>query len=135
MPAGSSTDPCLRQFVLDSGTGTDALVVSLLDTMAFGDVERFLRRHGGKNALNQRRLDARDAAIRELAAGRTEGSGRALAKAIRTDLIRYGASGYRRSAPPADDRRALLHKILDLVGDRKIPSAGQLREILAGKRS
>jgi hypothetical protein len=37
--------------------------------------------------------------------------------------------------PPADDRRALLHRALDLVCASKIPSAAQIRGILAGVRS
>jgi hypothetical protein len=104
---------------------------------ADADVERLWRMYASPSALRRRRLDRRDHAIREVAAGYTEGSGRALADVLHRDLVRYAASGHRvNTAPPAvDDKRSLLHRTLDLIGAGKIPSAAQIRGILAGVRS
>jgi hypothetical protein len=128
----STAPPTLVVLTAES---TSLCLVSGAASMPADDRERWFRRYGSANALRQWRLDDRDHAIRSLAAHYDLTGGRALARAIRTDLIRYGASGYRHSAPPADDRRSLLHRVLDLIGAGKVPSVGQLREILAGKRS
>jgi hypothetical protein len=131
-PATCSAPPTLVSITAES---TSLCLVSGAASMPADDRERWFRRYGSANALRQWRLDDRDAAIRQLAAHYDLTGGRALARAIRTDLIRYGASGHRHSAPPADAKRALLHRVLDLVGGGKIPSAAQIRGILAGVRS
>jgi hypothetical protein len=89
-----------------------------------------LARHFSPNAIRLRRLDQRDDAIRALAMQYDALSGRKIAEAVHRDLLRYAVS-----APPADAKRAALHQILDLIGGGKIPSAGQIRGILAGVRS
>jgi hypothetical protein len=120
-----------------TGTSTELCVISGITWMidADADVERLWRMYVSPSALRRRRLDQRDDAIRQLAAGYTEGSGRDLANAINRDLVRYAASGFRiNAAPPADARRALLHRVLAL-GAGKVPSSGQIRGILGGVRS
>jgi hypothetical protein len=131
-PANNAAPP--PSLVTLTAESTALLIVSGAASMPADDRERFFRRYGSANVLRQWRLDDRDAAIRELASLYAVASGRALAEAIRTDLLRYAASGYRHSAPPADARRALLHRVLDLGGG-KVPSATQIRGILAGVRS
>jgi len=122
--------------VVLSGDNTTACIVSGLDSMPFNDVARLFARYGSANALRQRRLDRRDDAIRQLVMHYDATGGRPLADAIRRDLLRYAASGYRvNPAPPADAKRALLHQILDLIGSGKVPGATQMRTILAGVRS
>jgi hypothetical protein len=122
--------------VVLSGTSTESCIVSGITWMQDDDVDRLWRMYASPSARRQRRLGQRDDAILALAQLYRATSGRALAAAINTDLRRYSASGYRvNAAPPADDRRALLHRVLDLVGDGKIPSVGQIRGILAGMRS
>jgi hypothetical protein len=132
MTTNSTAAAALVQVV---DNNTTACIVSLMGTMPPDDRDRLMRRYGSANVLRQWRLDDRDAAIRQLAAGYAEGSGRALADVLHRDLLRYAASGYRvNPAPPADDRRAMLHRVLDLIGGGKVPSAVQLRSILAGVR-
>jgi len=133
MTTNSTAAPSLVTLTAES---TSLCLVSGAASMPADDRERFFRRYGSANVLRQWRLDDRDAAIRQLAAGYTEGSGRALADVLHRDLVRYAASGHRiNTAPPTDGRRALLHRVLDLIGDGKIPSAAQIRGILAGVRS
>jgi hypothetical protein len=127
------TDP-LRQFVLSSGTGTDAMVISLLDTMAFGDVERFLHRYGSANALRQRRLAERDAAIRAIASDCAGIGGRELAREIVRRLGRYAASAWRferDQRPSGNPARARLHRALSLNGGNP-PSFSMAWRALAG---
>jgi hypothetical protein len=115
---------------------TTSCIVSLSETMPHADIRRMLARHFSANALKLRRLDRRDDVIRQLRQLYDLDSGRQIAEAINRDLHRYGASGFRvNKVPPADEKRGLLHRVLDLIGTGEIPGAGQIREILAGKRS
>jgi hypothetical protein len=134
-PTNSTTAP--PSLVTLTAKSTSLCLVSGAASMPADDRERWFRRYGSANALRQWRLDDRDAAIRALAALYDATSGCALAEVVRRDLARYGASGYRvnTAQTPTDAKRPLLHRVLDLVGAGKIPSAGQIREILAGKRS
>jgi hypothetical protein len=128
------TDP-LRQFVLSSGTGTDTLVVRLMGTMPLAEAEQLARSMATGRRWQRRRLDERDELILQLVAHYDLTKSRKIAAAIHSDLVRYGASGHRvNRAPPADDKRALLHRVLDLIGDGKIPGAVQIRSILSGGR-
>jgi len=80
-------------------------------------------------------LDQRDNVIRQLAAHYTATSGRALADALRRDLLRYAASAYRfeRNRPPEDPMRVLLHRIL-AIGDGRVPSFELIRRALGGSK-
>jgi hypothetical protein len=82
-----------------------------------------------------RRLDERDAAIRELGSHFLHlRRGRAIAEACATDLSRYRASGWQHEqGKPAvgDTTRVLLHRILTLNGGKTI-GRDRIREILAG---
>lgn len=84
-----------------------------------------------------RRLLARDAAVQALGAHYPEVStGRGRAAALRRDLQRYAASGWRfeqDQAPAGGGKRALMHLILRL-NQGKLIAAGQIRTILAGLR-
>jgi hypothetical protein len=135
--SGSSTTAAAPELVTITAKSTALCAVSAITWMidAGEDIERLWHMYAAPSALRRRRLDQRDEAIREVAAGYTDGSGRALAHAISRDLQRHAASVYRHSAPPADAKRALLHRVLDLVGAGKVPSAAQIRGILAGVRS
>src|SRR5580700_695830 len=101
----SSTTASIQ--VVLTAESTSLCLVSGAASMPADDRERWFRRYGSANALRQWRLDDRDGAIRQLAVHYDLTGGRALAGAIRTDLIRAGASGYRHSAPPVDDRHSL----------------------------
>ena len=78
-----------------SGTNTTSCIVSGINTMSVADIRSFLARHCSPSALRRRMLDQRDNVIRQLAAHYTATSGRALADALRRDLLRYAASAYR----------------------------------------
>ncbi len=87
--------------------------------------------YASPSARRQHRLDDRDNLIRELAAHYNLPSGRQIAAAINADLRRH-----RIDTPlPADNKRALLRRILVLIANGKIPGAGQIGDVLAGKRS
>jgi hypothetical protein len=108
----------------------ESCVVEALNRLPIEDRERVLRRHGGKNAMLQHRLDERDKLLIELAAHYDLPSGRKIAKAINADLRHHRID----TSPPADSKRVLLWRILVLIGDGKLPGAVQIRSILAGAR-
>jgi hypothetical protein len=87
-----------------------------------------LARHFLPSALLRRRLAARNAKICSIAVGRA-GAGREIARGIHRDLRRYNAAGYERDRPPADPRRALMHRVLVLSW---VPSEHTIRRALAG---
>ena len=68
--------------------------------------------------VRRARLRERAAAIRELAMHYSAASGRALAGRMAEDLARYRAAGRHRDPPPADPRRLLLHRVVELSGGR-----------------
>lgn len=79
--------------------------------------------------IRARRLEERDAAIRELAAYYPlASSGRALAAAMRVDLQRLASRGARSLSAA---HRAALGRVLELAGGRS-PSETVLRDALAG---
>src|SRR5215472_15183469 len=84
-----------------------------------------------------RRLAARDERVRASAVLYPEhGTGRGLAAALRRDLQRYAATGWRfeRDRPPVGDaKRQAWHAILSL-NEGRVLAAGQIRAILAGLR-
>src|SRR5437868_10982678 len=133
MPATSSAGgtPTLVTLTAES---TALCMVSGLASMPLGDIRLFLARHCSPSALRRRVLDQRDDVIRQLAAHYTATSGRALAEVISRDLRRYGASGYQVNPAPADDKRGLLHRALDLGGG-KTPGPANIRRILGGLNS
>jgi hypothetical protein len=81
----------------------------------------------------QRRLEARDEAVREIAAEHyaTLTSGRAIAQAICRHMALYAAAGRLNDSLPADPRRAALHRLLELSGGR-VPAERTVRAALAG---
>lgn len=97
-------------------------------------MERLAGRYFTPSALLRRRLAERDAAIRALADA-SRGSGRELARAIHRELNRYagGRFKFERENPPADRRRAALHRALTLNGG-KVLGEEALRRVLAGLR-
>jgi hypothetical protein len=137
MPATMMTNSTAAvRVVLLSGDSTSACIVSGFASMPLADIRSLLAKHASPSALRRRVLDARDVAIRQLAATYAATSGRALADTVHRDLVRYGASGHRvNMAPPADTKRALLHRALDLIGGGKVPSSALIRAILAGVRT
>jgi hypothetical protein len=84
-----------------------------------------------------RRLAARDEKVRGVAVLYPEhGTGRGLAAALRRDLQRYAATGWKfeRDRPPVGDaKRQAWHAILSL-NEGKVLAVGQIRAILAGLR-
>jgi hypothetical protein len=96
------------------------------------EVMQRLARHFTPSALISRRLAERNQKIRALAIGWL-GTGRELAREIHQDVRRYGAGGFRfeRDRPPADPRRAMMHRIL-VLSDGKAPSEPTIRRALAG---
>src|SRR4029077_2620116 len=89
-----------------------------------------LAQHFLPSALLRRRLTARNAKICSIAVGRA-GAGREIARGSHRDLRRYNAAGYEyeRDRPPADPRRALMHRVLVLS---RVPSEHTIRRALAG---
>src|ERR1700680_1375771 len=120
----------LPSLVTLTAESTSLCLIGGAASMPADDRERWFRRYGSANALRQWRLDDRDAAIRQLAALYDAASGRALARAIHTDLRRHRID----TAARTDDRRVLLRKILVLIGAGKIPGVVQLKSILSGGR-
>ncbi len=106
------------------------LIEQLLVRQPVEAMER-LARHFLPSALLRRRLAARNAKICSIAVGRA-GAGREIARGIHRDLRRYNAAGYEyeRDRPPADPRRALMHRVLVL--SRGVPSEHTIRRALAG---
>jgi hypothetical protein len=111
-------------------------VCRVLDKLAPEDLE-LIEPHLAAWLRRARRLLARDAAVQALGAYYIGlGSGRAAAEALRKDLARYAASGWRSEAgrlPSGDAKRRLLHRVLSLNNGKTI-AAGQIRAILAGLR-
>jgi hypothetical protein len=102
-----------------------------------GDRLRLAARLDPPWRARQRRLDARDDALRTAATllGPAT-SGDAAAKAIAAALRQYSSSAWRferRGPPPADRLHALLHRAMTF-GAGKVPGASQCRRILAGMR-
>ena len=83
-------------------------------------LERLSRKCLTASARRRRRLERRDAAVRDLAAHYAATSGRDLAHAIERDLALYRAAGRHRGAAPTDPRRALLHQAVKLSGARAV---------------
>jgi hypothetical protein len=97
-----------------------ATVEDHLDWLDPADVERLIRRHGAPSVLRRRRLAARDASICELASSLSAPSGRVLAAMVWARLERPSGN-------------ALATRAADLCG-YKLPSEGQIRSLLAGRR-
>jgi hypothetical protein len=129
MPA-NSTATAPRAVIHLYRDDLEACVVAALNRLPIDDRERVLRRHGGRNALLQHRLDERDNLLIELAAHYDLPSGRKIARAINADLRHHRID----TSPPTDSKRVLLRRILVLIGDGKLPGAVQIRSILAGAR-
>jgi len=110
-------------------------VARILAALEEGDRAWFLDRISEPWRRRARRLEERDARIREYAlAFHPLRSGRAMASAIAIELRRYRVSGFRFEADlaaPAEARRGLLWRILHL-NNRKSPSPGAVRAALAG---
>ena len=106
------------------------LIEQLLVRQPVEAMER-LARHFLPSALLRRRLAACNAKICSIAVGRA-GAGREIARGIHRDLRRYNAAGYEyeRDRPPADPRRALMHRVLVL--SRGVPSEHTIRRAPAG---
>jgi len=89
------------------------------------------------SALRRRREDERDDRIRDLALDfglfASNASVRAIAGGVATALQRYAASAWRRGETPADRRRALLHRVLELNhGPARGLSSSSIGRALAG---
>jgi hypothetical protein len=136
-------DSILRRFVIESGGDTGLLVVRLTDTMTYADVERFMRRHGGRIALSQRRLAERREAVRALVAFYPKlTSGHQIAAAIECDLVDLVSGnesnqaaahqGFSKNGSFAEiTKTAALARVLDLSrGDP--PGFETIRHCLAG---
>jgi hypothetical protein len=87
------------------------------------------------SAIRRRRDEERNVCYRGLAAGLPPANRmRELARAIATEIGRYQHGRWRfehGGPPPADPRRALMHRILTLDGG-KILAPASLRRVLAG---
>jgi hypothetical protein len=134
--AESSADPRLRQFVLESGAGTDALVVRLLGTMRVDQAEQLARSLATGRHWQRRRGADRGAALRAVAkedcAGITKTTD--LAIEVRRRLSRYASAAWRfeRDRPaPEDPARARMHLALSLYGG-DVPSASTVWRALVG---
>lgn len=94
-----------------------------------------LARHFTPSALRLRRLVERDRVIRALATGMNSTlPARELARELSREISRYRMGRWRFEAsgpPPADSRRAQLHRLLTL-NEGKPLSAPTLRRVLAG---
>lgn len=99
------------------------------------DVERLLFRLSPA-VRRQKRLDRRDAMIRELAASRYSDLPKGVAAAIERDLKNFEARGYRRTSALDDASQSLMRRILD-AGDlaRRVPKKRAILNILAGHRT
>src|SRR5208282_5637496 len=110
-------------------------VARILAALEEGDRAWFLDRISEPWRRRARRLEERDARIREYAlAYHPLLSGPAMASAIAMAINRYRASGWRfeRDLPaPADPRRGLMWRILHLADGRAL-SPGTVRNALAG---
>jgi hypothetical protein len=109
--------------------------VALLDQLPVEVLERLARRFLSRSALRRRREAERAEAYRALVAGvPTMAPGRQLARALVEELARYQASAWRFERdrpPPADPRRAMMHRALTLGGG-SVPSLSTARRALAG---
>jgi hypothetical protein len=108
----------------------------LVENLPFEVAERLARTHFSPSALRRRRLDERDAALRELAIGMMAkaSTGESLARTIARELHRYASSAWRfeRERPaPVDPPRALLYRILHL-GSGHCPGQATVHRALAG---
>ena len=113
------------------------LAGALIAGMSEAQVAQLSSRYLSPAALRQKRLAARDHAIRELVTLLPARSGRALANAVETEINRYAASAWRWECgrpEPADPDRALLHRVLTLSRGNP-PRTDQVRRIIAGARS
>jgi hypothetical protein len=100
---------------------TTALVVRLSSTMPPADLRRMLDRDFCANAIEQRRVAARNAALFAVAqdcVGSVTGGPTALAREIVRRLSRYcgGAHRFEKDRPPDNPERARLHAALTLNG-------------------
>src|SRR3954454_2186611 len=105
-------------------------------------LERLAVRHFSRSALRRRRLDARDEDFRELArcviADGGPITGQPLARAVLQRVERYEFNAWpreRNGPEPADQKRAILWRILSLNAGSKMPGEPQLVRILAGIRT
>ena len=98
----------------------EASVSEALEWLPEDALERLRRKCLTASARRRRRLERRDAAVRDLAARYTATSGRELAHAIEHDLALYRAAGRHRGPAPTDPRRALLHQVVKLSGSRAL---------------
>ena len=129
------TDPAVEIELL---AAADCALDRLFAAAPVEELERLARRYFTPSALARRRLGERNLAIYRLAAvllaGGGEASGHSLADRIAAEVGRYASSTWRHErdrTPPADPRRALLHRIL-VLGRGDFPGRHQLRRILAG---
>lgn len=123
-----------RKFAVVDTEARDTISDAVAE-LSEADIERLLFRLSPV-VRRQKRLDRRDALIRELAASRYSDMLKGTAAAIERDLQNFEKRGYRRASAHDDAAQSLMRRILD-AGDlaRRVPKKRAILNILAGHRT